>query len=57
MKFWPGVVPQCPSSRGLMCAGCSGSRQQRVVEQIDLTDRQIVRGTPVGVQQLQGFGH
>ena len=26
-------------------------RQQRVVEQIDLTDRQIVRGTPVRVQQ------
>ena len=30
--------------------------QQRVVEQIDLADRQIVRGAPVGVQQLQRFG-
>ena len=25
MKFRPGEVPQCPSSRGLMCSGRSGS--------------------------------
>ena len=25
MKFSPGVVPQWPSSRGLMCSGRSGS--------------------------------
>jgi hypothetical protein len=31
-------------------------RQQGIVEQIDLTDRQVVRGTPVGVQKAQGFG-
>ena len=49
MKFWPGVVPQCPSSRGLMCCGLQRLAQQRIVEQIDLADRQVVGGAPVGV--------
>ena len=45
-----GVVPQWPSSRGLMCSFSSGP-QQRVVEQVDLADRQIVGGAPIGVDQ------
>ena len=49
MKFWPGVVPQWPSSRGLMWDGCKRLAQQRIVEQIDLADGQVVGGAPVGV--------
>ena len=49
MKFWPGVVPQWPSSRGLMCSSLQRLAQQRIVEQINLPDGQIVGGPPVGV--------
>ena len=55
----PGVVPQWPSRRGLMCSSFSGSAQQRVVEQVDLADREIVRRAPVGVdasELLRGRG-
>jgi hypothetical protein len=30
--------------------------QQRIVEQVDLTDREVVRGTPVGIQQIEVAG-
>ena len=50
MKFSPGVVPQWPSSRGLMCSGAQRLAQQRVVEQVDLPDGQVVRGAPPGVE-------
>ena len=56
MKFRPGVVPQWPSSRGLMCLSVERLLQQRIVEQIDLADRQIVGGAPPGVDQLRFFG-
>ena len=49
MKFSPGVVPQWPSSRGLMCSSCERLAQQRVVEQVDLPDGEVVGGPPVGV--------
>ena len=49
MKFSPGVVPQWPSKRGLMCASFQRLLQQRIVEQIDLPDREIVGGAPIGV--------
>jgi len=29
--------------------------QQRVVEQVDLSDRQVVGGAPVGVELVQGL--
>ena len=51
MKFSPGVVPQWPSRRGLMCSLLERLLQQRIVEQVDLADRQIVRRAPVGVDQ------
>ena len=53
MKFSPGVVPQWPSSRGLMCSSAQRLAQQRVVEQVDLPDRQVVRGAPVRVHAGQ----
>ena len=56
MKFCPGVVPQWPSSRGLMCCRLQRLAQQRIVEQIDLTDGQIVRGAPVRVHARQEIG-
>jgi hypothetical protein len=52
MKLRPGEVPQCPSSRGLMCSGRSGSRS-RVFLQIDLANCQIIGRLPVAVQALE----
>ena len=49
MKFCPGVVPQCPTTSGLTSESASGRCQQRVVVEIDLTDRQVVRRSPVSV--------
>ena len=48
-RLSPGDVPQCPSSRGLMCSGSQRLAQERVVLQKDLADRQIVRRRPVAV--------
>ena len=53
MKFRPGVVPQWPSSRGLTCSGSQRLAQQRIVEQIDLADREVVRRAPVGVEPIE----
>ena len=53
MKFSPGVVPQCPSSRGLTCSSAQRLAQQRVVLQVDLPDRQVVRRAPVRVHAGQ----
>ena len=53
MKFRPGVVPQWPSSRGLTCSALSGSSEQRIVEQIDLADREIVGRAPVAVYEFE----
>ena len=55
MKFRPGVVPQWPSSRGLMCSSFSGSRSRGFSQQIDLADRKIIRGAPVGVDFPEFF--
>ena len=40
MRFSPGVVPKCPRRRGLMFRA-EGFAEQRVVEQIDLTDGEV----------------
>jgi hypothetical protein len=54
MKFWPGVVPQWPERRGASRApGSSGWLQQRIVIEIELSDRQIVGGAPVGVHLVE----
>ena len=45
------MVPQWPSSRGLMCSRRQRLAQQRIVEQIDLPDREVVRGAPIGVDR------
>ena len=50
MRLRPGLVPQWPSSRGFTSRRHERSPQQRVVEEIDLTDREVVRGAPVGVE-------
>ena len=55
MKFRPGVVPQCPSSRGLMSSRASGSAQQWVVQQVDLADGQVVGRPPPPVDLREGF--
>ena len=36
-----------------MCSRVSGSLQQRIVEQIDLPDREVVRRAPPGVHQAE----
>ena len=56
MKFKPGVVPQCPNRRGLMCFRSSGCFEQRIVEQVDLSDRQIIGRAPVAVHGVQQVG-
>ena len=55
MKFRPGVVPQWPSRRGLMCSCVSGSSQQRIVEEIDLADGEVVGGAPPRIDQAALF--
>ena len=56
MKFWPGVVPQCPSSMCLMSVSASGRFSSGLSIEINLADRQIVGGTPVGVHFVQQIG-
>ena len=56
MKFRPGVVPQWPSSRGLMCFSRERLAEQRIVEQIDLADREVIGRPPVGVHLPQQVG-
>ena len=51
MKFRPGVVPQWPSSRGLICSSDRGFLQQRVGVKINLADGQIVRRPPISVDE------
>ena len=43
-------MPKCPSSRGLTCSGRSGSREERIADQIDLTDGQVVGGPPPRIE-------
>ena len=56
MKFWPGVVPQCPTTSGFTCDELQRLLQQRIVVEIDLADRQIVGGAPVGVHLVEQLG-
>ena len=55
MKLRPGVVPQCPRSARLDVLLLERLTQQRIVEQVDLANRQIVRRAPVGVDK-RAFG-
>jgi hypothetical protein len=41
---------------GLDVLELEGPLQQRVVEQVDLPDRQVIRGAPVGVHAAEEFG-
>ena len=50
------MVPQWPSSRGLMCPPLERLLQQRVVVEIDLADRQVIGRPPVGVHLAQFVG-
>jgi hypothetical protein len=56
MKFSPGVVPQCPSSRGFDVLNRQGLAQQRIVEQVYLPDGEVVRPVPVRVEEAQLLG-
>ena len=56
MKFSPGVVPQCPSSRGFDVVGDEIAPEQGVVQQVDLADGQVVRGPPPGVDVVELLG-
>ena len=49
MNDRPGLVPQWPSSRGLMCSARQRLAQQRVGLQVDLADGQVVVRPPPGV--------
>ena len=53
MKLNPGDVPQWPSSRGLTCSSLQRLAEQRIVEQVDLADRQIVGSPPIGIDIVQ----
>ena len=52
MKFRPGVVPPVAEQARLDVATQQRFAQQRVLEQIDLADREVVGGAPVGVNPL-----
>ena len=47
--FRPGLVPQWPSSRGFTSGTWMLRLEQRVVEEVDLPDGQVVRRPPVRV--------
>ena len=49
----PGRRPPVPEQPRLDVLGQQGLAQQRVVQQVDLPDGQVVRGAPVRVDQLQ----
>ena len=50
-------MPQWPSSRGFTCSARERLAQERVVEQVDLADREVVRGAPVRVDQRSSSAH
>ncbi len=49
----PGHRAEVAEQARLHVLGPERLAQERVVEQVDLTDREVVGGAPVGVQQLQ----
>jgi hypothetical protein len=51
MKLRPGVVPQWPPR--LYVLELERLLEQRIVEQIDLSDGEIVGGPPPGVDQFE----
>ena len=53
MKDRPGLDPQWPSRRFLMCSGLSGSLQQGIVVQVDHPQAEVIAGAPVGVGLAQ----
>jgi hypothetical protein len=52
----PGRRAPVPEQARLDVVGLERLAQQRVVEQVDLADRQIVRGTPVRIEQVEVAG-
>src|SRR5450631_3303376 len=53
MKFCPGVVPPVSQQHVLHIGERQRPFQQRIVVEIDLADRQIVGGAPVGVDLVE----
>ena len=56
MKDRPGLDPQWPSRRFLMCSGLQRLAQQRIVVQIDHAQAEVIAGAPVGVGLAQLVG-
>ena len=56
MKLSPVVVPQCPRRRGFDVFELERGFEQRIVLQIDLSDREVICGAPVGVHFFQQIG-
>ena len=56
MKLRPGVVPPVPQQPRLHVLDGKRCLEQRVVEEINLADRQIVRGAPVGIHLREQVG-
>ena len=56
MKLRPGVVPQWPEQPRLDVLGLQRLSQQRVVQQVDLADREVVGRAPVGVDEGELLG-
>ncbi len=54
MKFSPGVVPQWPSRRGLMCVGLQWfASSSGLSQEVDLADGEIIGGPPEAVEQSE----
>ena len=56
MRFRPGRRAPVAEQPRLDVLGAQRLAEQRVVEQVDLADRQVVGGPPVGVDQPQLVG-
>jgi hypothetical protein len=55
MKFKPGVLPQCPNSRGLMWIELQRLAQQWIGVEINLSHRKVVCRAPIGMYFAQLF--
>ena len=53
MKFSPGRRAEVAEQPRLDVLGAQGLSKQRIVEQVDLADGEIVGGSPVRVDELE----
>ena len=56
MKFWPGRRAPVSEQHVLDVRERQRPLQQRIVVEIDLADRQIVGGAPVGIHLMHELG-